>query len=787
MKKMMGMVALLTAAVAGNSWAQGARTLDLAPQPLAEALQGLAGQTGIQILFDAAELQSARSRGLQGSLTPEAALQKLLQDTDFVFHSTAPGSYVIQRRSRSGNVLPEVLVHGQRLRAETEGSGTYAAAAATVAGKVALTPREIPQSVSVLTRQQMDDQGMVTMVDALQQVTGVTVLANDSTQSQYKARGYDLAVMQDGVPSYSGLSGVHQFDLALYDRIEVLRGPAGILMGTSDPGGVVNLVKKKPKETFASALTASAGSWNNNRLEGDISTPLNADKSLRGRLVVSDEDRQYYYERTHAKKWLAYGVLEYDFSPATTLTLSVAAQDSRTKAPFSGIPRYTDGQFLNVARSSNYVPDWVNYSYYTEESTASLEHRLNNMWVAKATYSYRTQDSASKDAWPWYGVTRSSNTIQTYVSSQSESLTTRDGLDIYINGPFSFFGRKHSLLLGVNSEIYNQKSKESDLTQFSNVPLSNLSSLPEPSFTYVDGSESEKRQSAVYSQVRLSLADPLTLVLGGRVTNFKSKSRDISPSSQSAWKDGAKASNEFTPYGGVIYDINRQISLYGSYSDIFIPQTQIKADGTALDPRVGKQYEIGSKGEFFDGRLNASLAIFNMRDKNRAFRDPAYPLNSTPYYLNAGEIESKGWEAEVSGSPVAGLELMAGYTRTETKYLKDRSLQDKEYSIYTPKDSLKLWSNYRFSSGDLRGLSIGLGAIVSSGVGSSRSTRNIQTQGGYAVFNAVLGYQIDKNYSVSLAANNLFDRNYYATVGTFTAYNFYGEPRNLMLTFRARY
>jgi len=279
----------------------------------------------------------------------------------------------------------------------------------------------------------------------------------------------------------------------------------------------------------------------------------------------------------------------------------------------------------------------------------------------------------------------------------------------------------------------------------------------------------------------------VTLVLGGRATNFKAKSRNVSPSTQSAWRDGAQANNQFTPYGGLIVDVTRQISLYGSYADIFVPQTQLKADGNALDPRVGKQYEVGSKGEFFDGRLNASLAFFNIRDKNRAYRDPAYPAASTPYYLNAGEIESKGWEAEVSGSPMAGLELMAGYTRLETRYLSDRTLQGKEYSIQSPRDSLKLWANYRFNQDSLRGLNLGLGTIVSSGAGSSRGNRNVETQGGYAVVNALVGYQIDKNYSVSLAANNLFDRNYYATVGTFTAYNFYGEPRNLMLTFRARY
>lgn len=235
--------------------------------------------------------------------------------------------------------------------------------------------------------------------------------------------------------------------------------------------------------------------------------------------------------------------------------------------------------------------------------------------------------------------------------------------------------------------------------------------LAEPSITYTRGSENETVQYGLYSQVRFSLADPLTLVLGGRTTTFTNKYHNVAPATPEAWRAGAKATDHFTPYAGLLFDLTKQITLYGSYADIFVPQTQQKTGGGVLDPRIGKQYEIGSKGEFFDGKLAASLARFNIRDKNRAYQDPADA--SGIYYLSAGEVESKGWELEISGKPLRGLDLVAGYTYLETRYLKDKTAEGKTYSIATPKEQLKFWGNYRFAAdSSLSGFSLGLGMIA---------------------------------------------------------------------------
>ncbi|THF65295.1 TonB-dependent siderophore receptor [Pseudothauera rhizosphaerae] len=672
---------------------------------------------------------------------------------------------------------------------EDEAVGGYVERASV--GKVPLTAREIPQSVSVLTRKQMDDQDMVTITEAMRQVTGVNVIANDTVNNQYFVRGYGLGVMYDGVPSYNGMTPSHQLDLAAYERIEVLRGPAGVLRGSGEPGGVVNFVKKRPQDKFGFSWEASAGSWDNYRAAGDVTGPLNQDKTLRGRLVVSNEDRRYFYDHTQSKKWLGLAAFEYDVTPRTTLSLSFVAQDQDVDAPWSGLPasRNPDGNgvypLLDVPRSTFNAPDWGRMRYQTEETTAGAEHRFDNGWVAKAVVNHRKQNQYYKYAFTSTGVHPVTNLVD-YRSFRGDYHYTRDGLDLYASGPFEFLGRTHNFLVGWNTEVYNSKGKFGNGPNFTNIPFGDTSSLIEPTINYASGSESETAQHGLYSQLRLSVADPVTLVLGARTTTFKAKTRNRAPSTPTAWRDGAEADDEITPYGALLFDLNRYVTLYGSYTSIFVPQTQLKADGGTLEPRTGHQYELGSKAEFFDGKLAASLALFNIRDKDRAYADPDRPTDN--FYLNAGEIESKGWEAEVSGSPLPGLDLVAGYTRLTTRYLKDRNNQGKDYSIASPKHQFKLWANYRFApDSDLAGVSVGLGLLAQSKAQSSRGWRDELLNSGYGVVNGRIAYQIDKTYSLSLLVNNLLDRKYYASVGTPSMYNFYGEPRNFLLTLRAQY
>lgn len=679
----------------------------------------------------------------------------------------------------SAVTLQPVLVDETVRRAQSEGTGDYKARAATV-GKMPIAPREIPQSVSVITRQRMDDQGMQNAWEAMTYTTGVTAVSNDVSQAQYHARGYALGVMYDGMPAYSGLSGYQQFDLAIYDRIEVQRGPAGLLQGSDNPSGVVNFVRKRAQDHRSLNAVVDLGSWNNYRATVDVTGPLNEDGSVRARALAMWNDRDYFFDRAHDRKWLGYATVEADLAAATTFSIAATVQDDDAPS-FSGLPAYTTGQFLNVDRSTNVYPDWGKYLWHTEELQASVEHRLGDGWQASVKLLRRNQDFYFKDSYPTTGVDPATLTM-TYARREADYHYHRNAVDAFVTGPFDLFGRAHMALVGFNYDQLQTDYVRGTAASVTGVPLFHPEAVVEPAVIYTLGGESQTAQRGLYSQARLSLSDAWTATVGARMTDFQTKSHNKAPATPTQWGEGAHAEREITPYGAVMYDLLPNASLYASYSEIFMPQTAQTFTGETLDPRIGEQYELGAKADFFDRRLEATFALFRTHEINRPYADPDH----TNFYLPMGKVQVQGYEAEVTGSPVVGLQLSAGFTRLMTKYLKDKNNEGRPTSYWYPPNQFKLWAMYRpggawadwrFGAG-----MVGQGPVRVNGTGAT----DIREQGSFAVYDATVGYRINARLDLTFAVKNLFDRKYYTRMGGLNTYNSYGDPRNVMLTVRAR-
>lgn len=682
--------------------------------------------------------------------------------------------------------IPTIQVTGATPSAETEGTGSYAASAATVAGKLPIPLKAIPNSVSVITRQMMDDWNSVTLHDSLTLATGVTPIPNDGTQSQYGSRGYGMNVMFNGVPSYNALGGSQQFDMDIYDRVEVLRGTAGMLLGTDpNPGGTVNLVTKRARKTFGATARASYGSWNNARGMADVTGPLNADGSLRARLVASSQHREFFYDHASARKQVVYGTIEYDAGPNTTLSLSTAYQHDRA-SPFYGIPVYANLTIPNTSRSQNPLPPWAKNDTDTIEQTAAVEHRFDSGWVAKAQARWWQRYYRYHDGYAASPLAVGTDTFSLARSEGSYNYV-RQGIDVYAGGPFTLLGRTHHALVGYNRDVYQYDYTSGTAPTLTGVRLFDLhegsAAWQEPVINPTSGGKSYAFQEGFYGQLRLKVLDPLTLVGGARIANFTTRSRGTWPSTPTDWRQGAKRDNQFVPYGGVIVDVTKDIAVYASMSQIFIPQTQTDYTGRTLDPRYGTQYEAGVKGAFLGGKLNATAALFRIEDTNRAFADPDH-IN---YFLQSGEVRSEGFDAEVTGSPLAGLELTAGYTYLSNTYVTDARNQGVNFSNWYPKHSIKLLAMKRFDDGVLDGFNIGAGLTVSTRTGGNGSNAALE-QPAYAVANLQAGYRITDSVSAALTVNNLFDEKYFAALGrSLNTYNIYGEPRNVLLTITATY
>lgn len=764
------------------------------PAGTLDQVLGNFGRTaGVMIAIDPALTSGLRSAGLQGTQSVTSGLSILLTPHQLEAVPGANGGYKVRRQTTSDTTLPTVSVTAPALDANSEGSRSYAARATTI-GKSAKTLRETPQPVTVLTRQLIEDRGLLDLTDVLQNTPGVTVDYTDSERVTYFSRGFQIDALQiDGLTMNQSGSIFVQPDTAVLDRVEILRGASGMIRGSGNPSATVNMVRKRPTHAFQSSAALTLGSWDRRRLEADISGPLNEAGTLRGRIVAVDDSKDFFQKARHEDRKVFYGVLEADLGPRTTLTTSLQHTDLNATGAWGNLPGNFDGTPLNLPRDMYLGAAWNTWNRYNEQALTELVHRFDNDWTVKASAAYtrlRMKDNGFKQSY----FTRASTT-NPYLFDVETSTYTGDASDQLVlsasaNGPFTLFGRKHELIVGAeslrNKAVATNGGKQNKVTGIDIRNWDPYTSYPE-TFLAITGSgaPSTTSQQGVYGTARLSLADPLTLILGARVSWWDYKAPRTPASNY-------EVNKEITPYAALTYELSKQLSAYASYTEIFTPQDAKDANGNILPPVTGQDYEAGLKGEFFGGRLNAAMGIFRINNNGKAVEDTSSYSPCLPYYTTGycrvagGKQRSEGWEMELSGELAPGWQMMAGYTNTRTKYLKDTAANTGQpLRSIDPRHQLRVFTSYRIGS-ETQGWTIGGGAQMQSN-SYVRSGAITSRQGGYAVYNAMVGYRFDKTYSIQMNVNNVFDKVYYKKYAPTGIGYYYGDPRNVMVTLRANF
>ncbi|QVQ28502.1 TonB-dependent siderophore receptor [Achromobacter deleyi] len=667
--------------------------------------------------------------------------------------------------------LPAVTVSGEGVAHETP-----------MMAKLPLTVREIPQSVTVIGLEQMREQNLQSLDEVMQHATGITVQPYQLLTTAYYARGFKVdSFEQDGVPVLMGNMAASPQDMAVYERVEILRGANGLMHGAGNPAATVNLVRKRPQREFSFNGLVSAGSWDRYRAEADLGGPLNDSGSARGRVVSAVEDRGYFYDVADQQSALLYAIGEVDLGPRTVLSAGVQTQRIRSTPNMAGVPRYKDGGDIGLPRSTFLDVAWGRFNWDTTRVFADLEHRFGDGWAARISANYLNADSNLKYAGAYGAIDRQTGLGSRLMGAAYKFDNTQTSVDAYVSGPVQWFGRRHELLLGGNAQRTTSEQYTAMLTPALNVPVNvfdwDPQGVPEPGVgPYTSPGETRLKQQGVYGMGRFSLADPVTLVLGGRMSWWN----QTSPGARQ------RIDPEFTPYGGLIVDLNPQWSLYGSYAQVFQPQSQLTREGKPLDPVTGTNYEAGVKGELADGALNVSLAVFQIQQKNRAQQDPDWPcVGNNCYYISGGEVRSRGIEAEANGQITPNWSVAGGYTFNTSKYLKDAVSNGQPFASFTPKHIFRVWTNYALPALDRR-LSVGGGVQMQSGYSTVSGPVTLR-QGGVTLVDLRAAYRLDKHVTVALNLNNVFDRRYYQSLSGTSWNNRYGEPRNAMLTLRAQY
>lgn len=762
-------------------------TFDLPAASLGATLNAIARQSGQVVSLDPALVSGKQAPAIQGSMTAQQAMQQALTGSGLELQVTAGGYFSVVPMSQTSDLLElSPLSISGIAPTTTEGTGSYTTGATAAATALPLSIRETPQSVSVITRQRMDDQNMRTVGDVLANAPGIATPQLDSERTTFTSRGFSIADIQyDGISNYyksNYAAGESELDTVIYDRVEVVRGATGLLTGAGEPSASINLVRKRAdSKEFRGEAQMSAGSWDNYRSTLDLSGPLSADGAIRGRLVGAYQDKKAFFDRYSRENQTLYGVLDFDLTDATTLSLGASYHKSDAEGvTYGGVPLwYSDGSKTDYGRSFSIAPKWNTENIEVKNIFVNLDHRFGNEWLAQFRVMNNRNEVDNARLFNWGFPDPDTGMIAAEPSqSRFPGERKQKSADLRLSGPFELFGQTHEAVFGT-SYFDHESSFDwigASTPWQSPISVGDMSHVTEPEWDYSGRELSERnhtKQKAGYTAVRLSLAEPLKLILGGRFTRYDREGAGWASSGEYEYKD-----QKFIPYAGLVYDLNQTYSLYASYTSIFNFQDLRDRNGSWLDPIEGDAYETGIKGEFLDNRLNASLAVFKIVQDNLGQEDTGYSVPgdpTTPAYRATSGATSKGVEFELSGALTEDWNAFFFVTHYSV-----RDSEDKNVNTQLPRDMARLFTTYRLP-GDWNQLTVGGGAnwqsrIYYDGVGPQGQR---QEQSSYLLASLMARYDFTPEISGQLNVNNLFDKKYQ------TAVNWYGQgvwgaPRNLM-------
>ncbi|WP_418186244.1 TonB-dependent siderophore receptor [Aliarcobacter vitoriensis] len=675
-------------------------------------------------------------------------------------------------------ILDDVSVKSS-LGSTTEGTNSYTTGSMRTATKLDLSLRETPQSVSVITQQMIEDKKIDDFDTLMKNVTGVRVEKGVlDSRSSYSLRGFNLDYYQmDGIPMAKNDLAMYNYNMDKFDRVEIVKGANGLTSGAGNPGGAINMVRKHANsKVFKGDIEVSAGTWDTYKIKADISTPLNSDGSVRARLVASYKETDTFKDRVHNENDLVYAVVDADITDTTTISAGASYELEDLNGDSNNLPAfYSDGTKTKFDRSKNYSPDWSSwdterYSYFVD-----FKQYLPNDILINAVYTHndiKTKDRFNGYLTVWNGLNKDGSGLD-YSWMYGPQDIDEDNVDIYSSIPFKLFNREHEIIAGFQYNKQNSKQTwkgDGDLS-IDNLFTHNGSELAKPiTSTSVPGFIGETKQTAFYINGKFEIVDDLKLILGGRLTSYDFE--EISSRFNQRTKYDVK--NEFTPFAGLVYDIDENHSAYVSYTDIFKPQNARDKDNKLLDPILGKNYEVGVKGEYFDKKLNTGITLFRIEQDNVAEDTGLINQAGNSIFEKKDGVTSKGVELEISGKLTDNWDLSAGYV-----YFSAEEANGNKFNTRAPRSNINIFTKYSMND-----FSVGAGVNWKSDTYVGSGARKV-SQDSYATVDLMASYDFSRNLTGQLNINNLFDKTYYSGYSV-NAYA-YGEPVNGMLSLKYKF
>lgn len=774
--------------------------LNLARAPLDSALQEVGRQCALQLLFFSDITEGKTAPTLQGQYTLDEALHRLLDSAGLEFRhvnattieirraTASPSRPVARTQSGTDSGLQEVVIHG--------------AAEGLVATRIETPLREIPQSISVISGEQMRQQNNLNFLDAMQDAVGISFTRRDTYFRYLSSRGFSIgSYTLDGgggmrAPPQSPAAPILLLtpDLGEFDRVEVLRGSNALFGADGAPGGAINLVRKRPLPDPAIRFSSIAGSWKNYRQELDATGPLALDGALRGRIVVSNASREFFHRGARDERQSLFGVLDYQLTGDTLVTLGGSYLKSKARPFEVGMLPFSDGTDPRLPRGAAHTFDWSRFDTRLAEGYLRLEQAFagESRLRIQATFL----DSSVTYAFGYLSAPLNPVTRRAPGGAAQYTLEpfgqTQLNLEATLTGAGHWWNRRVEWVLGGDS-LRAASSSHSAQTGFGPpidpwrfdpaaypYPIGNITPLPLSTRHDID-----TRIGGLFGSLRVQITEPWSVTAGLRVSSESVTDNIVyywSGRGNPIYRD-YEYENVATPYMGTLFKLNGTWSLYASYADIFAKNDgTLRSDLSDVSPRHGVTMEGGIKGAWRDGALNGSLALYKIVQRGIPVEDVATTQLvrlPTCCYTSDGRYESEGVDLELSGHLTSRWIMGGGYTFNQGRQIVPGRAQSVPLSSTVPRHLLRLWSDYELP-GRWNRWTVG-GTLHAQSRLAPSGTRVVQNS--YAVINPRFGYQFDGRWRAALAINNLLDKEYYESIGGL----WYGEPRNYVVRLDASF
>lgn len=772
----------LMAAPAAFAQSAAQRRFAVSAGPLPARLVEYGRQAGVQISFTPAVAANLRTPGVLGSMSKEAALSALLAGTGLRYRFQSPGIVIVEHAGGTGGAaLPNgaIVLDTIDVLGSQDGTNGFVATR-TVAGTKTSTPLvEVPQSISVVTRQQMDARNVQSVAEAVKYTPGVSTEPGgaDGRYDQLFIRGFNEYIAgdyRDGLRQPGRSYSYFRTEPFGLQRIDVLRGPTSVLYGQNAPGGIVDRVSKKPTAEPIREIVLQGGTQD--KLQGafDIGGPIGDTRYLY-RIVglARSSDNLQSSALPDDRLYLA---PSFTWKPtdATTLTLQ-----GEVLKDVNGYNFYYTAPGTKPTRISTGDPSFDRFKQEQYAVGYRFEHKFTDDVIVRQNLRY---GQIALDYHSVYGlgaVTPGTTLLPRTAGLVKENL---DALTIDNQAQFNFAlgPSRHQLLFGFDYQHWNSaNSNQLGVAPALNIanPVYNIP-IAEP-FTFAQRQRQIQDQFGFYVQDQIKLWDKLVLTLGGRHDRAKSETLNRLTNALARQDDHA-----FTGRAGLTYLFDNGLAPYVSYSTSFQPLagTTSPARGSLpFEPTTGEQYELGLKYQPTGWNSFATVSLFDLRQQNVATTDPSNIL----YRIQTGEVRSRGIEFEAVASLAEGLSLHGSVTYQDVEVTRSNGTDLGKRPTQVPEQMASLWADYTVQSGALRGLGLAAGVRY---VGPTfGDTLNTIKNPAYTLVDAAVRYDLGelrpelKGWKASVNASNLFDEQYYVCS---TGYCSWGSGRTVTGTLR---